>query len=168
MKTEILEPEKTIRAGRSPDVSLKKVLVPVDFSPASDQAFQQALRLAESFHLKLILLHVLEPPGSLAFAGLARASSFSKTAASDAETNVRALLATVSDEGRKNIRWKIRTGLAAHEIVEAAQEEDVDLIVIGTHGFSSGKHFCIGTTAERVARAAPCSVLVVREKEYEF
>jgi len=90
MKTEILEPEKTVQAGRSPAVSLKKVLVPVDFSPASDQAFQQALRLAESFHLKLILLHVLEPPGSLAFAGLARASSFSKTAASDAETNVRA------------------------------------------------------------------------------
>ena len=94
--------------------------------------------------------------------------TFSKTAAFDAETNLRALVATVGNGEKKSIRWKVRTGLAAHEIIAVAKEMDVDLIVIGTHGFSSGKHFCIGTTAERVARAAPCSVLVVREKEYEF
>jgi nucleotide-binding universal stress UspA family protein len=62
----------------------------------------------------------------------------------------------------------IRTGLASHEILEAAKELDVDLIVIATHGFSGWKHFCIGSTAERVARSAPCPVLVVREKEHEF
>lgn len=168
MNLETLTPEKASSNGKSLASSLKKVLVPVDFSPTSDQAFAQARRLAETFHLNVILLHVLEPPGSLAFAGLAQATSFSKTAVSDAETNLRALLASVSSEERKNIRWKIRTGLAAHEIIDAAKEADVDLIVIGTHGFSSGRHFCIGTTAERVARAAPCSVLVVREKEYEF
>lgn len=62
----------------------------------------------------------------------------------------------------------MRTGVPTHEIVEAAKELDVDLIVIATHGYTGWKHFAIGSTAERVARAAPCSVLVVREKEHEF
>jgi nucleotide-binding universal stress UspA family protein len=62
----------------------------------------------------------------------------------------------------------VRPGLAAHEIVEAAKELDVDLIVIATHGYTGWKHFTIGSTAERVVRAAPCPVLVVREKEHEF
>ncbi|MEI4884363.1 universal stress protein, partial [Klebsiella pneumoniae] len=61
-----------------------------------------------------------------------------------------------------------RTGLPAHEIVEAAKELDVDLIVIATHGHTGWKHFAIGSTAERVVRAAPCPVLVVRQKEHEF
>ena len=64
--------------------------------------------------------------------------------------------------------WKVRAGLPSHEIVETAKELDVDLIVIATHGYAGWKHFCIGSTAERVVRAAPCPVLVVREKEHEF
>jgi nucleotide-binding universal stress UspA family protein len=52
--------------------------------------------------------------------------------------------------------------------VEAAKNLDVDLIVIATHGFTGRKHFAIGSTAERVARAAPCPVLVVREIEHDF
>ena len=61
-----------------------------------------------------------------------------------------------------------REGMPAHEIVEAAKELDTDLIVIATHGFTGWKHFCIGSTAERVVRTAPCPVFVVREKEHDF
>ena len=57
---------------------------------------------------------------------------------------------------------------APNEITKAAKDLDVDLIVIATHGYTSWRHLCIGSTAERVVRTAPCSVLVVREKEYEF
>jgi len=62
----------------------------------------------------------------------------------------------------------VRCGLASIEIVDAAKEQNVDLIVIATHGYTGWKHFAIGSTAERVVRAAPCPVLVVREKEHEF
>src|SRR5207244_12946003 len=44
----------------------------------------------------------------------------------------------------------------SHEIVDAAKEADVDLIIIATHGYTGWKHFCIGSTAERVVRAAHC------------
>jgi len=59
-------------------------------------------------------------------------------------------------------------GLAAHEIVELAKELDADLIVIATRGYEAWKHLVIGSTTARVARAAPCPVLVVRENEHDF
>ena len=62
----------------------------------------------------------------------------------------------------------MRTGLAAHEIVETARDLDSDLIVIATHGYTGWKHLCIGSTAERVVRTAPCPVFVVREKQHEL
>jgi nucleotide-binding universal stress UspA family protein len=62
----------------------------------------------------------------------------------------------------------VRIGHAPNEITKAAKEWNVDLIMIATHGYTSWRHLCIGSTAERVARTAPCSVLVVREKEHEF
>jgi nucleotide-binding universal stress UspA family protein len=75
---------------------------------------------------------------------------------------------SVRTAGVNHVQSTVRTGLAAFEIVEAAKELDVDLIVIATHGYTGWKHFAIGSTAERVVRAAPCPVLVVREKEHEF
>jgi nucleotide-binding universal stress UspA family protein len=82
--------------------------------------------------------------------------------------NLRSLIASVRNGKIDRPHWKVRAGLPSHEIVEAAKEMDVDLIVVATHGYTGWKHFCIGSTAERVVRAAPCPVLVVREKEHEF
>ena len=62
----------------------------------------------------------------------------------------------------------VRVGHAPNEITKAAKDLDVDLIIIATHGYTSWRHLCIGSTAERVVRTAPCPVLVVREKEHEF
>jgi nucleotide-binding universal stress UspA family protein len=85
-----------------------------------------------------------------------------------AEKNLRILAQSTRNGRGESTRCDIRTGVPSHEIVEAAKEADVDLIVIATHGYTGWKHFCIGSTAERVVRAAPCPVLVVREKEHEF
>ena len=81
---------------------------------------------------------------------------------------MRVLLSSAQVGGLKETRCMLRTGIASHQIVEAAKDFDVDLIVIATHGYTGWKHFCIGSTAERVVRAAPCPVLVVRDKEHEF
>ena len=82
--------------------------------------------------------------------------------------NLRSFIASVRNGKIERPHWKVRAGIPSHEIVEVAKEMDVDLIVIATHGYTGWKHFCIGSTAERVVRAAPCPVLVVREKEHEF
>jgi universal stress protein A len=149
-------------------IAIKKILAPTDFSPASQKALKYALRFAHDFGSELTLLHVLEPAVSLAFADTTASPAFSKAEIADAEQSLRTLIKSVRGAGAAGVRSTIRTGVATHEIVEAAKELDVDLVVIATHGYTGWKHFAIGSTAARVARAAPCPVLVVRENEHDF
>jgi universal stress protein A len=62
----------------------------------------------------------------------------------------------------------VRLGLPADEIVQTAQEQGVDLIIISTHGHAGLKHVLLGSTAEQVVRRAPCPTLTVREQERDF
>jgi universal stress protein A len=149
-----------------PTFRLKKILVPIDFSPASKDAFKYALHFAEKFSAELTLLYVLAPAPSPSFAGIQSAPPFSETDRSNAEKKLRALIPSTRNGSVGRTRWEMRTGIPSHEIVEMAKEGDIDLIIIATHGYTSWRHFCIGSTAERIVRAAPCPVLVVREKEH--
>ncbi|MEP6686178.1 MAG: universal stress protein [Verrucomicrobiota bacterium] len=152
---------------KSAVLRIRKILAPLDFSPPSNKAFKYALRLAKEFGAELTLIHILDAAPS-AFADVAASPACAEEELSRAEHNLRALTRSARVAGVIKARSTFRSGLAAHEIVEAARELDVDLIVIATHGYTGWKHFCIGSTAERVVRAAPCPVLVVREKEHDF
>jgi len=168
MKTQLMEPGEIVESV--PEIlNLKKILVPIDFSSMSKQAFQVALRFAERFGCKIVLLHVIEPETAIAGTPLAVdifAQPEEDTRAAKAEL-VR--LATRSGNRRKNsFTSVVRIGHAPNEITKAAKELDVDLIMIATHGYTSWRNLCIGSTAERVVRTAPCPVLVVREKEHDF
>jgi universal stress protein A len=167
MKTQLVEPMDTVELV--PQIlHLKKILVPIDFSAMSRQAFQYALRFAEQFGCEVVLLHVVEPESVIAGTPLATevfAQPEDDTIAAKAEL---AALAASSRNRPNFVKSAVRTGHAPNEINKAAKDLDVDLIVIATHGFTSWRHLCIGATAERVVRTAPCPVLVVREKEHEF
>ncbi|HXX42566.1 MAG TPA: universal stress protein [Chthoniobacterales bacterium] len=149
---------------QSTAIKIKRILVPMDFSPASQKALDYALRLGEAFGSTITLLHVVEPAGMMSLSDFPLATQ--EADFFDSERKLKALATSSAVNGQ--LKWKVRTGVAGHEIVETAKQEDVDLIVIATHGLTGWKHFCIGSTAERVARAASCPVLVVREKEHEF
>jgi universal stress protein A len=153
--------------GQRP-ITIRKILVPTDFSPASRKSLSYALRFAEKLNSEITFLHVVEPETPLTLAGRPARAAFSEEELADAEEGLRALADSAETAGLAGAKSILRTGIATHEIVEAAKELDVDLIVIATHGFTGWKHFAIGSTAERVARAAPCPVLVVREKEHDF
>ena len=166
MKSQTCEPMEVI--DLVPQVlHLKKILVPTDFSPASDHAFKYAIKFAERFGAELTLIHVLAPAPPTA-ADLATAPTFSNEELYTAEKSLRDLVTSAKQAGVALAHSTCRVGLATHEIVEAAKELTVDLIVIATHGYAGWKHLCIGSTAERVVRAASCPVFVVREKEHEF
>jgi universal stress protein A len=159
---------KTLPARRKPArLSISKILVPSDFSTASDNAFKYALRFGQEFGADLFLIHVLELALAPTFAGVPDAPGISRDDLSLAEENLRAWVDSAHAAG-VNAKLALRSGLPAHEIVEAAKDHDVDLVIIATHGYTGWKHFCIGSTAEKVVRAAPCPVLVVREKEHDF
>ena len=164
MKTQAL-----LERGSSSVINLKRILVPVDFSPLSKKALLYAARLAQQFHAEVTLFHVVEPEIPPAFDGYMIAPPpISNGAAASCAGRMKTWVGSARNAGVNHVTSNIRPGLAAFEIVEAAKELDVDLIVIATHGYTGWKHFAIGSTAERVVRAAPCPVLVVREKEHEF
>jgi universal stress protein A len=167
MKPQIMEPETVVELVPK-ILHPKKILVPIDFSPTSKRAFQYALRFAEQFSCEIVLLHVIEPEEAIAGTPLAVdifAQPEEDTTAAEAEL---ASLAASSLSRRNSFVSAVRRGHAPNEITKAAKELDVDLIVIATHGYTSWRHLCIGSTAERVVRTAPCPVLVVREKEHDF
>jgi len=171
MTAKTIESHRLRDTATHPTLRVKKILVPVDFSPASKNAFRYALRFAEEFGAEVTLLYVVEPATATRFTavpGFPEIPSFPESDFSVPKRNLRTLVASSHSENREPPSWQIRAGVPSHEIVAVAKDDDFDLIIIATHGYTGWKHFCIGSTAERVVRAAPCPVLVVREKEHEF
>src|SRR4029453_11201549 len=81
------------------------------------------------------------------------------------------LEAVISPEDRERRRARgivLTSNSPAAAIVEEAEEEGVDLIVLGTHGRGAIGHLLVGSVAERVVRTASCPVLTVRHPEHEF
>ncbi len=66
------------------------------------------------------------------------------------------------------IRGKLVKGNTDLEIIQAARDESVDIIVMGTHGRTGLAHVLIGSVAEKVVREAPCPVLTVKHPEHKF
>jgi universal stress protein A len=62
----------------------------------------------------------------------------------------------------------VQVGIAFEVITNSARDCKIDLIALTTRGKTGLKHMFMGNTAERVARHAPCPVLVVRKREHEF
>ena len=167
MKPQFMEPDTAV-ALIPQLLHPKRILVPIDFSATSKKAFHYALRFAGQLGCEIILLHVIEPVMASAVAPLdVDIFSDAKEDTSAAEAELASLTAS-SRNHSKSFTSAVRTGHAPNEITKAAKELDVDLIMIGSHGYTSWRHLCIGSTAERVVRAAPCSVFVVREKEHDF
>ncbi len=118
------------------------------------------MRLSEKLGAAVTLLHVIEPPSRL--------SGVESVILARKDTEVAALarekLAAIARRERKGnpaAALAIRSGKAFNEITTAASESDSDLIVIATHGYTGVEHVLLGSTAERVVRHAPCSVLSV-------
>lgn len=140
-------------------LDVRKVLVPLDFSDPSQRAMQYARRFAEPSQAELILLYVIEPVAYPAELGVVinLDADLTERAQSELQKLREQHLGDYS-----NARCLVRSGVADTEIVTCAGDEQVDLIVIGTHGFSGLKHLLLGSTAERVVRDAKCPVLTVR------
>jgi len=156
----------SVRSAAGPKFSLKRVLVPVDFSEMSRKALLYAVSFAEQFDAEIVLLHVVEPlpapPEVVYLETGAIYTEVRKGAEKQLSVWRNAAAAAAS------VTTKIRTGVAYREIVEAAKDAKADLIVLGTHGRTGLAHLFMGSTAERVVREATCPVLVVRSPEREF
>lgn len=151
------------------ETTIKKVLVPIDFSDYSKSALKYAVNFSKLFNAEIILIYVVEPviyPPDFSMGQIAMPSlntewderakdELDKLAKSEISTSVKTIL---------------KTGKPFVEIIETAKEENIDLIIIATHGHTGVEHILFGSTAEKVVRKAPCPVLTLREpiKGYDY
>jgi len=141
----------------------KKILVATDFSEASDEAVRHARELATALRASLYLLHVVSSdlgPGATELWGVDSDDLLERLEAK-AKTELDQLCATLALDGVLP-HAATRHGGEAVSINDYAREQEVDLIVIGTHGRGGVEHLLLGSVAEKVVRGAPCPVLVVR------
>lgn len=144
---------------------LTKILCPTDFSEPAERALSAGAELALHFEAELILFHVAAalpslPPG---MAGSSRAS-LDHLREGLHEASLRSLeeLREAKLPAGIRCRLEVREGDAAGEIVRVADELEVSLIVIATHGRTGWRHFVSGSVAEKVVRTASCPVLALR------
>lgn len=137
-------------------------MVPSDFSDSSLPAIRYAVELAKPFEAEVVGCHVIEPATAI-LPGMKEESM--DVVASRAREHMEQLLA---DADADEFRVLIEHGNACRNIVRLARNEDVDLIVITTHGRSGLSHVLMGSTAENIVRLAPCPVLVTREGTHDF
>ena len=147
-----------------------KILVPVDFSEFSAKAVQYGSEFAKTFDAELILGHVLEIPTYPMGMGMEAAAPMyiSADVTPVVEERLDKLMKEHVAKGVKVRRWVRESTTPFLEIIQMAKDEDVDLIIMPTHGRTGLSHLIIGSTAERVVRQAPCPVLVVRQHEKDI
>jgi len=141
---------------------MKTILVPIDFSDISSRVVNTAQELARSFGARLVLLHVSEPepdfvgfePGPVAVRATV-ARDFRKE-----HQKLEELSAQASAGGLDVLALQIQ-GPIVDKVLDEADKQGADLIVLGSHGHGALFEFLVGSVTSGVLRAAKCPVLVV-------
>ncbi|MBI2357828.1 MAG: universal stress protein [Deltaproteobacteria bacterium] len=141
---------------------IKKILAPVDFSNVCKSGVRYALELGRAQGAEVIVYHVIGP----AEAWLAKHDEFFSLAELVAEKKqqlAKFLAENFADiVSQVGIREVVDVGVPHSMIVEKAQQEEADIIVMSTFGASGISHMTIGSVTEKVVGRAPCPVLTVR------
>lgn len=142
----------------APRGSIRRILLATDLSVASDAASTQALDLARSLGAELVVVSVIDPATD-PVTGL-RGTRIDRLRAARLEA-AQALVTRGRHDGVR-VTFLVWEGNPGEAIVEAATSEQVDLIVVGSHGRSGVERMLLGSVSDFVVRRAPCPVLVVR------
>lgn len=142
-------------------VKSRKIVVPTDFSAQSDEALRRASVLAEGFDAEIHLLHVIDPSPYFE-TDMISVIPIDEINKAQHEGAKKRLAKQAAAAGRP-VTTHLEDALTetAHAICNFAEGIAADMIVIGRHGRQGMlEHLLLGSTAERVVRYAPCSVLV--------
>ncbi|SPF34560.1 Universal stress protein [Syntrophobacter sp. SbD1] len=137
---------------------MNKLLVAYDGSKQSEKAFRQALELASKFSAKLVALSVVRPPEPAVAVELEAVLE----SATEHYQGLFKCLKELAESRGVDVRFEVRVGHPADQIVHMANEEKVDAIVMGHRGESFIQRWLLGSVAKRVLSYAHCTVVVVR------
>lgn len=149
--------------------SPSKILVPIDGSPNADRALDVAIGLAKSFGSELVVLNVISTPNILiTTSAFGAPASGVKSYYEQQENSARHFVDEAIIHSRKEGISKVTSSIIradksiVEEIIDAAVNSKVDLIVIGTRGLGGFKRLLLGSVSSGVVAHAHCNVLVVR------
>ena len=141
----------------------KRILFPTDFSEGAVHALPYALDLAKNCDAKLYVLHVIYDVATAS--GLYVPHVSFDEMYRDLEKSAQKELEKFGYEELKDLKdveYTVLRGIPYEGILKFAEEKNISIIVIATHGRKGLDRFLFGSTAEKVVRYAPCPVLTVR------
>jgi nucleotide-binding universal stress UspA family protein len=148
-----------VARSAGPTPGIHQIVLATDLSPASEAATEEAFRLAGALNARLLAVSVIDPRTLQLPGGRFRSRI-------DQERNrLEVAAAELVRRGRRDgvsTGFLIWEGDPAESIVDAAQSEGADVIVVGSHGRGALGRALIGSVSDQVVRRAPCPVLVVR------
>ncbi|UCC74496.1 MAG: universal stress protein [Gemmatimonadota bacterium] len=149
-------------------LTIKRILYPTDFSKCASHTLPHALYLASTYGAELHLLHALvmheADPSNMAHR-LPDMEELYRILEEHAETQMKAAVDEHGEAGFSIKSAQIRAISAAGAILDYAAENEIDLVVMGTHGRRGLRRLLLGSVAEEVVRLAPCPVLTVPERQ---
>jgi universal stress protein A len=144
-------------------MNLTKILFPTDFSNASDAAFEYAQALAADSGATLFIAHV-DQPDDVEHGVSATDYLYSNPLGGNDRSEIRQRLRNIRPtHGEVIYKHRYFRGCPATEILRFAKLEEIDLVVMGSHGRSGLSRLLMGSVAECVTRNATCPVFVVKQ-----
>lgn len=144
---------------------VQNILVPIDFSESSIEAFKQALSMAETFATSIHLVHVMNVSAQV-FPWITESIDYDKIRKSIAN-KFEELVDEFNTENVK-VTSEIRQGSVAKEVLAVAKEKEATLVLMSTHGSSGLEEFFIGSYASKIVTSSTVPVLTLRPKTKEL
>jgi nucleotide-binding universal stress UspA family protein len=145
--------------------SAERILFPTDFSDCSKSVLPYVLSFAEAHKSHVTILNVVEFEE---LQHLTNAEGASEVEGSYLAKRTEALQAMVGPHPELHMDFVVREGHAFKEILRLAEESDIDIIIMATHGRTGFEHILIGSVAEKVVRHSDRPVLIVKPQKDSF
>jgi nucleotide-binding universal stress UspA family protein len=140
----------------------KKILVPTDASEYSVRAFKTAVDMARCFQAEIVLIHVTFPPQGLV--GYAPTYEFMVSQEELISSGQAALDATLSGTSTEGVAISkvLEIGYPAVKVLEQIKKDNIDFVVMGSHGYGPLTGSVLGSVSQRVLQKSPVPVLLIK------
>ncbi len=142
----------------------EKILLPTDFSDVAEKALACVKQLKDAGTKEVVILHVIKKDSINVIAQYSSIRDF-REVENEVEGEARKKMARIEEELKEigfQVKTRIETGFPFNEILRVENEENVSVIVMGSHGISNIKEILLGSVSEKVIRKAKKPVLVIK------
>jgi nucleotide-binding universal stress UspA family protein len=144
-----------------------KLLLPIDFSPSSQAALEMAADLAQHFHAELFLLNVIPMFPTTSLPDMIPETNYIRQAREYSERHLAKCQAVLVAKGIKATPSVEVGNDVAGNVMEVIEREQIDMVVISTHGISGWHPLVFGSIAEKVVKLVKCPLLLLRSAKPE-